>query len=156
MCSIHLFRLFWRSSVWESASSLLQWIDQKLGMSLCFFFFFAIVMNIRWMLVWQPRIASNSGRYISVWEEGWIPLKGFMTVWLWCILSSEGLFFGCFHLCYSRNFLHFNEKKKLTWSTLIYGVEIHPCREALHASQIHLHRMVPSVTAAGTRAKNDA
>lgn len=35
----------------------------------------------------------------------------------------------------------------------IYGVEIHPCREAVHACQIHLHRVDPSVTAAGTRAR---
>lgn len=46
--------------------------------------------------------------------------------------------------------------KKSTWSTQIYGVEIHPYREVLHASEIHLHKMNPSVTVSGTRAKNYA
>jgi len=35
-------------------------------------------------------------------------------------------------------------------------VDIYPCREVVHASQLHLHRVEPSMTAAGERAKTDA
>lgn len=116
VCPPHLFRPFWKSSVWESASSLLQWIDQKLGI-------FATVMNIRWTLAWQPRISSNSGRYISVWEEGWIPLKGFMTVWLWCIFEVLRGYFLDASTCAAAGIFSVLMKKKKSWPEALWFME---------------------------------
>lgn len=45
------------------------------------------------------------------------------------------------------------KKTRLARSIQIYGVEMLPCREAVHGCQFHLHRVDPSVMAAGTGAR---
>lgn len=76
-------------------------------------------MNV---ILWQPRISSNSGRYISVWEEGWITLKGFMTVWLWCIFEVLRGYFLDASTCATAGIFSILMKKK-SWPEALWFME---------------------------------